>query len=129
MKNFSQALCVHFGCGQRNYLRLALTHSVYPRARPLVWLFLIFGSRQNLSILEAAAEVESQEELHELLHEYSYHVGLNRSSLLNRWKLRVSGQRLQQLFTEVMREKSHASAREFTPLVQISDAAPAPARA
>ena len=128
MKNFSQALCVHFRCGRRDYLRLALTHSVYPRARPLVWLFLIFGSQQNLSVIEAAAEIESQDELHELLHEYSYHVGLNRSSLLNRWKLRVSGQQLQKLFTEVMREKAHAPVREFTPPVQISDAAPAPVR-
>ena len=129
MKNFSQALCVHFGCGRRDYLRRALTHSVFPRARPLVWLFLIFGSQQNTSVIEAAAEIESQEELHELLREYAYHVGLTRSSLLNRWKLRVSGQRLQKLFTEVMREKSPAPVREFIPLGQISDASRTPARA
>ena len=104
MKTFAEALCTRFNCRRKDYLRIALTRTLYPQARLLVWPYLLFGSAQTLSVLEAAAEVTDREELQDLLREYAYHIALDHGSLTNKWKLRVSGKRLQKLFNEVMCE-------------------------
>ena len=106
MKTFAQALCEHAGCSPEKYLRVALKHCLYPRARAFSWLFAGFASLESIRLLEAVGKTTSEKRVRELLHEYWDSVHLRGGILERRCKLRVSGKRLLKLFRHVMRENT-----------------------
>ena len=103
MKTFAQALCERVGCAPEDYLRVALKHCLYPRARALYWVFADFARVEDMELLEAAGAATSEEQLVELLRDYWDELHLRGGFLAKRYKLRVSGNRLQRLFVQVMR--------------------------
>ena len=102
MKTFAQKLCEQVGCRPEDYLRVALKHSLYPGARLLALLPPFHTRVEDIELLEAAGAAKSEEELVELLRDYWDDVNLRGGILAKRWKLRVSGVRLQKLFRQVM---------------------------
>ena len=103
MKTFAQALCERVGCAPEDYLRVALKHCLYPRARVLSLVFAGYARVEDIELLEAAGRVTSEEQLVELLREYWDELHLRGGFLAKRYKVRISGGRLQKLFTQVMR--------------------------
>ena len=87
---------------------MALKHCQYPRARLLSLLPPFHTRVEDIELLEAAGAATSEERLVELLREYWDDVNLRGGILAKRWKLRVSGARLQKVFRQVMRGESGA---------------------
>ena len=63
---------------------------------------------EDIELLEAAGRATSEEQLVELLREYWDELHLRGGFLAKRYKLRISGGRLQKLFAQVMRGESGA---------------------
>jgi hypothetical protein len=104
-KTFAQALCARFGCAADDYLRVALEHSLYPRARVVFRIIpFAFARAADVKLLEEARMAPSLEYLEELLWDYWMELHLHGGLLARRLKLRVSGERLKRLFQEVMSE-------------------------
>ena len=103
MKTFAQALCERVGCVPKEYLWVALKHCQYPHARVLYWVSAGYARVEDMELLEAAGRVTSEEQLVELLREYWDELHLRGGFLAKRYKVRISGGRLQKLFTQVMR--------------------------
>ena len=106
VKTFAEALCERVGCAPEDYLRVALKHCQYPRARVLYWLAAGYARVEDIELLEAAGRATSEEQLLELLRDYWDEVQLRGGILAKRYKLRVSGGRLQKVFRQVMRGES-----------------------
>ena len=105
-KTFAQALCERFGCAPEDYLQVALKHSLYPQALLLSRIPPFHTRPEDRELLEAAGAATSGEQLRELLREYWVNLHLHGGILAKRYKVRVSGERLQKLFGEVMRGES-----------------------
>jgi hypothetical protein len=102
VKTFAQALCERVGCAPEDYLRVALKHCLYPRARVLSLVFAGYARVEDMELLEAAGAATSEEQLAELLREYWDELHLRGGFLAKRYKMRISSGRLQKLFTQVM---------------------------
>jgi hypothetical protein len=106
MKTFAEALCERVGCAPKDYLRVALKHSLYPRARAFSWLFAVYARLEDIELLEAVGGATSEEQVRELLNEYWDDLHLRGGILAKRYKMRVSGDRLLKVFKQVMRGES-----------------------
>jgi len=102
VKTFAQALCKRVGCAPEDYLRVALKHCLYPQARFFSRLFLFDRRAADIELLEDAGAATSEEQLRDLLRDYWIQLHLQGGFLAKCLKLRVSGERLQKLFAQVM---------------------------
>jgi hypothetical protein len=103
LKTFAQALCKRVGCAPEDYLRVALKHCLYPRARVFAPALRFCAPAADIQLLEAAGEATTEQQLNGLLRDYGYQLHLHGGFLAKRLKLRVSGERLHKLFAQVMR--------------------------
>ena len=106
LKTFAQAFCGRVGCAPEDYLRVALKHCLYPRARVFAPALRFCAPAADIQLLEAAGAATTEQRLNDLLRDYRYQLHLRGGFLAKRLKLRVSGNRLQKLFTQVMRGES-----------------------
>ena len=105
VKTFAEAFCEQIGCKPEDYLREALKRCLYPWARILSVLPPFSVRVEDLELLEAAGGATSKEQVHELLRDYWVNLHLHGGILAKRYKLRVSGERLQKLFAQVMQRE------------------------
>jgi hypothetical protein len=106
MKRFKDLFCSHFRCAPEAYTREALKRTLYPHAAKLAWLPHWCCSPLWLRLIEQAGEVESGEELLDLIKFYQYDIQLHNGFWLRRWKFRVSGRRLVTLYAQVRRPQA-----------------------
>ena len=87
---------------------MALKHCLYPRARLLSLVPPFYARTEDMELVEAVGAVTTEEQLNDLLRDYWVELHLRGGILAKRYKLRVSGGRLQKLFAQVMRGDSGA---------------------
>ena len=101
-RTFAQAFCEQVGCAPEDYLGEALKRCLYPQARFSSLILPFFAREADIELLEAAGTATTEEQLNDLVRDYWHQLHRRGGFLARRFKLRVSGERLQKLFAQVM---------------------------
>ena len=64
VKTFAQALCERVGCAPKDYLRVALKHCLYPRARVFSWVFAGCVRVEDIELLEVGGHGNQRRATH-----------------------------------------------------------------
>jgi len=106
---FKKAFCNFYRCSAEAYTRRVLFRAFYPHALPLAWLLYLVKTRSiqvAIQAIDQAGHVTTADEINYVINDYRYQLRLSEvSPWVRGWRIRISGQRLLNLFSRVIQNE------------------------
>jgi len=106
LKTFEETFCEHFGCPHDAYVKEAHKRCLHSQCAVFGIVARFFAPAEDRELLVQAGALTTREELQELVDDYHYRLNLSGGFMAHRLKTRISGDRLLDLFSQVMQTKN-----------------------
>src|SRR5690349_9000460 len=100
-KRFKESFCRHFNCAPENYVREAMDRTLHPHAAKLGPLMRLLCSLPCRRLLEEAGKATSLDDVQHAIQVYRADLKRNGGLWRRRFKFRISGQRLLNLYITI----------------------------